>query len=97
MINRTKQGDIFSIYDPLFGGGKESSNHPREARGKLSALMYPYVAEGGEVALTRANRREMFYYSTPSCGGGKSKLAARSTEKTYYLASLCGGGKDNNN
>ena len=72
MINRTKRGIIFSTYDPLFGGGKESSNHQREAWGKLSALMYPYVAEGGEVALTRANRGEFFYYSTPSRGGGKS-------------------------
>ena len=59
--------------------------------------MYPYVAEGGEVALTRANRGEISYYSTPSRGGGKSQLAARSPEKNYYLASLCGGGKDNNN
>ena len=72
MINRTKRGIIFSTYDPLFGGGTEANNHPREARGKLSALMYPYVAEGGEVALTRANRGEIFYYSTPSRGGGKS-------------------------
>ena len=72
MINRTKRGIIFSTYDPLFGGDKESNNHQREARGKLSALMYPSVAEGGEVASTRANRGENFHYSTPSCGGGKS-------------------------
>ena len=72
MINRTKRGIIFSTYDPLFGGGTEANNHPREARGKLSALMYPYVAEGGEVALTRANREKHKHYSTPSCGGGKS-------------------------
>ena len=85
------------MYDSLFGGGRESNNHPREARGKPSAHMYPYVAEGGEVALTRAKRGDIYYYSTPSRGGGKSKSAARSTEKKYYLASLCGGGKDNNN
>ena len=79
-LNRAKRGIFSALATPCLT--KESDNHPRETRRKLSALMYPYVAEEGEIAFTRASSGEILTIQHPCVVEERKIRIKRETRRT---------------